>query len=253
MTDLSDPIENEPGDNVMTDPIRILCVDDELNILKAIERTFLDDDYEILTATSGEEGLRMMAESGEIRLVISDYRMPGMNGVEFLREVCRRWPDTVRIVLSGFADTAAVISAINEGQIYQFIPKPWDVEEFRASVVNAVALYESRKVPAPPVETIRPPIRYRDMIEAMPFPVLCADADGLLAYANGRALALSGGGWEAIAGAKASDLLPGLPESGEGKARVAFFGRPRKAEAIPLSDAEGTRVGTLVVLGENDE
>lgn len=236
----------------MSDSVRILCVDDEPNILKAIERIFLDDDYEILTATSGEEGLRMLAEAGEIRLVISDYRMPGMNGVEFLREVCKGWPDTVRIVLSGFADTAAVISAINEGQIYQFIPKPWEVDDLRASVASALSLYESRMTAVPPPETFRPPVRYREMLDALPFPLLCADAQGIVTYANARAIASSGRGWEAIAGGKASVLAVGLPENGEGKAQVSWFGRSHPATIVPLRDSQERRIGTLVVLGETD-
>lgn len=237
----------------MTDVVRILCVDDERNVLRALERIFLEDDYEILTATSGEEGLRLLNETTDIQLVLSDYRMPGMNGVQFLRQVYECCPDTVRIVLSGFADTAAVIAAINEGQISQFIPKPWDGEELRAAVANALALYASRKAPALSVETIRPPVRYRDMIEALPFPVLCAGAEGQLAYANARATALSGTTWEAIAGARLSDLVGGLPGSGEGKARVVLFGRERMAEAIPLRGGQGDKVGTLVVIGESDE
>ena len=65
-----------------------------------------------------------------------------MNGVEFLREVRRRWPDTVRIVLSGYADTAAIVSAINEGQIYKFIPKPWNDDEIKVTVGNALERYQ---------------------------------------------------------------------------------------------------------------
>lgn len=61
-----------------------------------------------------------------------------MNGVDFLREVCRRWPDTVRIVLSGYAETASIVSAVNEGEIYKFIPKPWHEEELKIAVTNAV-------------------------------------------------------------------------------------------------------------------
>ena len=123
----------------------ILCVDDERNVLRSLERTFLDDGYEILTATSSEEGLRILENNGPFQVVISDYRMPAMNGVEFLKEVYKRWPDTVRIVLSGYADTAAIVSAINEGRIYKFIPKPWNDNELRVTVANAVERYALQK------------------------------------------------------------------------------------------------------------
>ncbi len=125
----------------MDKTVRILCVDDERNVLRSIERLFLDDDYDILTATSGDEGLEILAEVNPIQIVISDYRMPGMNGVDFLREVCERWPDTVRIVLSGYADTAAIVSAINEGRIYKFIPKPWNDDELKVTISNAIERY----------------------------------------------------------------------------------------------------------------
>jgi two-component system NtrC family sensor kinase len=126
----------------MTDQeIQILCVDDEENVLKALRRLFMDDDYDIITATSGEQGLEELEENPGVQVVVSDYRMPGMNGVDFLKEVYGRRPDTVRIVLSGYADTASIVSAINEGQIYKFIPKPWNDDELRVTIVKAVELY----------------------------------------------------------------------------------------------------------------
>lgn len=130
---------SEPGQ------VRILCVDDERNVLKALRRLFLDEEhYDILTANSGPEGLDLLEEEPDVRLIISDYRMPGMTGVEFLKQVCEKWPNTVRIVLSGYADTAAVVEAINAGQIYKFIPKPWNDEELKGTVANALEHYELR-------------------------------------------------------------------------------------------------------------
>ena len=123
-------------------PVKILCVDDEHNVLRSLERIFLDDDYEIVTAGSGTEGLEIMSETGDcFQVVVSDYRMPGMNGVEFLKAVYERWPDTVRIVLSGYADAGAIVAAINEGHIYKFIPKPWNDEELRVTIQNCLERY----------------------------------------------------------------------------------------------------------------
>lgn len=123
----------------MAELTKILCVDDERNVLKALRRLFMDeDDYEIIIAESGEEGLETLEEEDGINLVISDYRMPGMNGVDFLSQVYERWPETVRIVLSGYADTAAVVEAINLGRIYKFIPKPWNDEHLKSTVVVAL-------------------------------------------------------------------------------------------------------------------
>ncbi len=125
----------------MDEQVRILCVDDEIPILKTLKRLFMDTEYEILAVTSGGEGLDLLSNTQPIQVVISDYRMPGMNGVEFLQEVCRRWPHTVRIVLSGYADTASIVSAINEGEIYKFIPKPWNDDELKITIANALERY----------------------------------------------------------------------------------------------------------------
>lgn len=122
----------------MDEQIRILCVDDEKNVLRSLERMFIDDDYEVITAQSGAEGLEKLNDEGPTQIVISDFRMPGMNGVEFLKEVRLRWPKTVRIVLSGYADSSAIVSAINEGEVYKFIPKPWNDDELRVAIVNAM-------------------------------------------------------------------------------------------------------------------
>lgn len=125
----------------MNDKPQILFVDDEENILNALKRLFREEDYEVLTASSGEEGLRVLEASPAVQVVISDYRMPGMNGASFLRAVSQRRPDAVRILLSGYADLAAVVEAINNGNIYRFIPKPWNDDELRMSVANAVERY----------------------------------------------------------------------------------------------------------------
>ncbi|MFK5926373.1 MAG: response regulator [Desulfuromusa sp.] len=123
----------------MVDMIKILCVDDERNVLKSLRRLFMDEDnYEVFVAESGAEGLDLLEEEGDIRMVISDYRMPEMTGVEFLHQVNEKWPETMRIVLSGYADTAAVVEAINEGQIYKFIPKPWNDEELLSTISSAL-------------------------------------------------------------------------------------------------------------------
>jgi two-component system NtrC family sensor kinase len=129
----------------MNEDVKILCVDDEKSVLKSLERLFLDTDYEILTAMSGDEGLELLRNSGQIQLVVSDFRMPKMNGVDFLKEVYKYWPDTVRIVLSGYADTAAIVEAINEGKIYKFIPKPWNDDELKITISHALEHYFTKQ------------------------------------------------------------------------------------------------------------
>ncbi len=124
----------------MDEEIKILCVDDDKNVLHMLARIFKGCGYTILQATSGEEGLDIL-EQEKVQVVMSDYRMPGMNGVEFLKQVYKRWPQIVRIVLSVYTDTHVVIPAINEGHIYKFITKPWNVEELKVSISNAIERY----------------------------------------------------------------------------------------------------------------
>ncbi|RJX25964.1 MAG: hybrid sensor histidine kinase/response regulator [Desulfurivibrio sp.] len=125
----------------MAEQVKILCVDDEPNVLRALRRLFIDEDYEIITAASGEEGLAMLEKEYPVQLILSDYRMPAMDGVDFLRRVCEKWPATIRIVLSGYADTATIVAAINEGQIYKFIPKPWDDNELKVTIAKALEVF----------------------------------------------------------------------------------------------------------------
>jgi len=125
----------------MAQEIKILCVDDDPGILKSLTRLFLDSAYTLLLAESAAEGLRILEGGEKVQVIIADYRMPIMNGVEFLRQVNERWPESVRIILSGYADTAAVVSAINEGRIYKFIAKPWNDDELQMTITKAVELY----------------------------------------------------------------------------------------------------------------
>ncbi|MCG2579180.1 response regulator [Dechloromonas sp. XY25] len=114
-------------------PATLLFVDDEPGILSALRRLFRQFGYRILIAESGAQGLAEM-EKTAVDLIISDMRMPEMDGATFLRQVRQRWPETVRILLTGYADVTSTIAAINEGEIYRYISKPWDDNE----IVNVV-------------------------------------------------------------------------------------------------------------------
>ncbi|MDP3689289.1 MAG: response regulator, partial [Sulfurimicrobium sp.] len=103
---------------------RLLLVDDEPNVLKALQRVFRQENYLVATAPNPGEALKLMSQ-GEFHLVISDYMMPGMTGAEFLKQVKSLYPETIRIMLTGHADTGAVMGAVNEGAVYKFILKPW--------------------------------------------------------------------------------------------------------------------------------
>lgn len=122
----------------MARPVRILCVDDERHILQTLGRFCRNEGHEMVAAVSVAEGLSLLALAS-MDVIISDFRMPGTNGLEFLREVARKWPRSGRILLSGCADLPAVNQAIKEGEIDAFIPKPWSRDELRTAIRTAAA------------------------------------------------------------------------------------------------------------------
>ncbi|MEE2674063.1 MAG: response regulator [Myxococcota bacterium] len=122
---------------IAPNPPRILIVDDEEAILETMSFTFMDL-YETFTSSSASEALKMLDENSPIACVITDQRMPGLTGVEFLAEASRRHPDTVRIMLTGFADVEATIQAINDGHVYAYVTKPWEPDELKQTVKRAV-------------------------------------------------------------------------------------------------------------------
>ncbi len=115
----------------------LLLVDDEPNILSSLRRLFRPQGYRIFVAESGAEGLEILARE-PVDLVISDMRMPEMDGATFLREVRQRWPETTRILLTGYADVTSTVAAINEGEIYRYIAKPWNDTEMIETVRDAL-------------------------------------------------------------------------------------------------------------------
>ena len=117
----------------------ILIVDDEEGIRESLELT-LCDDYRVFTAKDAQEGLAII-ERENIALVIADQVLPGMTGVEFLEKVIEYNPSAIRMMLTGYADVASIVRAVNEGRIYRYIPKPWEPDELRVNVRRALESY----------------------------------------------------------------------------------------------------------------
>jgi diguanylate cyclase (GGDEF)-like protein len=190
----------------------LLLVDDEGSVLSALKRLFRRDGYTIMTATSGAEALELLAVSS-VDVIVSDQRMPGMTGVDFLRRVKALHPHTIRMTLSGYTDLQSIIDAVNEGAVYKFLVKPWDDERLREHVKTAFEQKElgddNRRLQREVAEAngdlaavnrrLEDLLEHqreqsqlmqasaggaRDLIDALPAAVFGLDSDGTLAYLN---------------------------------------------------------------------
>ena len=217
----------------------LLLVDDEPNIVSALRRLFRREGYRIVTASSGAEGLQRMAEY-EVDVVLSDQRMPGMTGVEFLRRAKELYPDTVRMVLSGYTELQSITDAVNEGAIYRFLTKPWDDERLLVHVQEAFAhkeMGDENKRLASEVITASEALAaanerlelvlstqqqqidqesaranaVRDMVELLPVPLLGIDPDGTIVLANQEAQRTLGMATPLLGEAAAAVLQQDLP------------------------------------------
>lgn len=126
-----------------TEKVRILYVDDEVNNLNSFKAAFRRD-YKIFTAESAELGRQLLAEES-VNIIITDQRMPNMTGVEFLESIIPDYPDPIRILLTGYTDISAVIDAINKGQVYHYLTKPWDESHLKIVIKNAYEIYRLRQ------------------------------------------------------------------------------------------------------------
>lgn len=120
----------------------ILFVDDEEDVLSSLIRQFRKADFKVHTAIDGEAALNIL-ESEPVNIIITDERMPGMNGIELLQKVKKKYPDTIRIVLSGYADSSSIIDAINKGEVYRFVSKPWSKEKLIEVIEQAFSYYKT--------------------------------------------------------------------------------------------------------------
>jgi len=124
----------------MSVPLRVLFVDDEENVLSSLKRLFMAEDYEVYTASSGAAGLEILKDI-EMPVIVSDQRMPGMTGAEFLEKSRLLSHHSIRIILTGYADIEAAIGAINKGGAYRYVSKPWNDDELVMVVNDAFDKY----------------------------------------------------------------------------------------------------------------
>jgi len=214
----------------------LLLVDDEPNILQSLKRLLRRGGYRILTAEGGQEGLELL-EDNVVQVIVSDARMPRMGGIEFLDKARARWPDCIRIMLSGYTDLEAVIQAVNRSAIYKFLPKPWEDDLLRDHIEEAFRQYElkdennrlSKELQAANEELalINQDLEKRvekktrqsmlnlatlkiaqDVLEHLPIGVIGVSEDNLIAVANQRALELFNEGKSGLVGCMADAVLP---------------------------------------------
>lgn len=141
-----DTFENSLGEilqlNSKTEKHTILIVDDEVNNLQLLRRT-LRNDYNILTASNGKEALEIVEGKGsEIALIVSDQKMPEMEGTEFLKRASENYPDIIKILLTGHLDVDAIVDSINDCHLYQYIVKPFDPEELKLTIETGIQKYD---------------------------------------------------------------------------------------------------------------
>lgn len=161
----------------MNEPkIRVLFVDDEENNLKAFRSTFRRE-MDVLTANSGAEALHLL-ERKEVHVVISDQRMPGMTGSEFLAIARQRFPKAIRMLLTGFSDLEAVIAAVNEGGIHAYCTKPWDLNDLTLKIKQAYEVHTLRD------EREKLLHRYQQIFDTSGDPIVVVDHRGTILQAN---------------------------------------------------------------------
>lgn len=263
----------------------LLLVDDEESITSSLVRLLRRDGYTILRANSGKSGLELLAQH-KVGVIISDQRMPEMTGVEFLSKVKELYPETVRIVLSGYTELNSVTDAINRGAIYKFLTKPWEDDLLRANVSEAFRHYEMKRenirlgkelqqaneelrlinheleqrVEKETREVVRKLDVLRvsqEILEHLPVAVIGIGDDGVVAIANKMARHLFNSGDERpMLGEDAADAMPveilgclsvGKCTSCEGKKLVLSDGREIYCWCSPMGELSHSKGVVLVI------
>ncbi|OGS91668.1 MAG: histidine kinase [Gallionellales bacterium GWA2_60_18] len=264
----------------------LLLVDDEENITSALVRLLRRDGYLILRANGGEAGLELLAQN-KVGVIISDQRMPGMTGVEFLGKVRELYPDTVRVILSGYTELNSVTDAINRGAVYKFLTKPWEDDLLRANVEEAFQRYEmkmenarlARELQKANQELLRvnhelelrveektcEAVRNlnilqvsQEVLEHLPVAVVGIGDDGVIAIANRMAHRLfSAEGTRPLLGEAAGEVIPAelldciagekCSKFGEKQPYRLTNGKPADCWCCPMGESSPSKGAVLVI------
>jgi response regulator RpfG family c-di-GMP phosphodiesterase len=207
----------------------VLFVDDEDSILRSLQRSLRKEPYRILTAGSGKEGLAIL-ETEKVQLVVSDQRMPVMTGSQFLHEVQAVSPDSVRVILSGYAEPNIIVDAINNGGIHRFIGKPWNDEELKTTLRQCLEHYHivqenrrlselsvrqvhelerlNRQLESTVVERTRSLVLAQEVLERLPRMVLGISREREIMVTNGAARHGLPEVGRSLPGSDMGDILP---------------------------------------------
>lgn len=213
----------------------VLCVDDEENILHSIKRLLRKEGYGLLTASSGVEALKILEENN-VHLVLSDQRMPQMSGTEFLAEVKEKYPDVIRIILTGYTEVDSITESINKGNIYKFFLKPWNDDNLKLEISKALEQYnliqankmlhekimkqnkELQKINANQEALIQQRTEVLEIqnqalelshaiLEDLPVPLIGVSVEGMIVLINRQAQSLSKSGKSIEIGKRVSDYF----------------------------------------------
>lgn len=213
----------------------VLCVDDEKNILNSLKRLLRKEGYNLLTASSGADGLKILEES-DVHLVICDQRMPEMSGTDFLASVKEKYPEAIRIVLTGYTEVDAITESVNKGHIYKFFLKPWNDQSLKLEIKQALEQYdlvqankslnkrvleqneELRRINENLEELVRQRTEDLDiqnqvlelsraMLDDLPVPIIGVSAEGMIAVTNQETQGLSCNGGAVQIGGQLSDYF----------------------------------------------
>ena len=248
----------------------VLFVDDDPGVLGALRRAFRRSDFDILTASSGTEGLARLTEN-DVDVVVSDQRMEDMPGTEFLREVRALYPRAIRCILSGYAEVHAILAAINDGNVYRFVAKPWDDNHLESVLHECLELaHHDKSRRRATSELFRRAASYkrereeiarqlasqstlvhasRAMLDKLPIAVAALDPSGSVAYTNARFNEQFGPpdtdghipteGWSDLAGLAADDAtrtlhVPSIQQDVHVSA-IEIGGEPYTLLAVPTA------------------
>ena len=207
----------------------LLCVDDEISILHALKRLLRKENYKVLIASSGKEGIKILSKE-QIQVIVSDQRMPEMTGTEFLSKAKELHPYSIRVVLSGYADANTIMESINRGEIYRFLSKPWSDDELKTTIKQCFQHYDLLAENRDLIEKIQKKNKKLDelntllrqdientttslgitqeIISHVPLPILGVTAEGFIVVANNKAIDMFSKNYPLVIGESIDTIFP---------------------------------------------